>query len=515
MFKCMRMFVLILVFFSEYNIFAVTAKSNVLIRNNTGMTFNTRIIPKDPSAKWHIYTEADVIGPWNKPTPKKDFVLEFERFTPKKKFTVEIRISTDKHEFPLYLEITGKGSLKKNLYSISGDNKTWVSGKDLQNFNTHKWKIGDKEINVMYRTYPVGMFYNVEVVLQDPTSYKIEDTQGKPNEINILAYNVFMLNPPFTSPDKLEDMKTRARIIPSFVKDFDVVIFSEAFYDDARKILLENMKLHGFNYSTCILGAGFKQYTKKASTSESRPQYFVQPYVVDFNLPRFQTDKEYASGSYGGHKLKLNGGVIIVSKFPIEWCGELIYSRSVSWDKMAQKGAVCAKINKKGFIYCVIGTHPQALYDDKGPTDPTVIAAKVAIKQQFKELTDFITNLNISNEYPVIIGGDLNVDKHGKSGEGEYENMLQALDLTVPDLQGDIIYSTPKSNYFRTEKTFLELLDYVAFVNGYNKPTESFNRILRFRNPTYKNVDLSDHDAVYGHFKFAKQIEEAKQTEVE
>lgn len=123
-----------------------------------------------------------------------------------------------------------------------------------------------------------------------------------------------------------------------------------------------------------------------------------------------------------------NGGVIIISKWPIVEKIQHIYNESCGSDSLSLKGFAYAKIDFNGTYYHIIGTHLQSEdeyckiigFDSKGVKTR---------KLQLEEINNFIKNKNIPKNEFVIIAGDMNIDKQNKF---EYKRMLEILDVHEP-----------------------------------------------------------------------------------
>lgn len=101
-----------------------------------------------------------------------------------------------------------------------------------------------------------------------------------------------------------------------YVKNQDVIVFEEAFDTSARKILLDNLR-EEYPYQTDVVGRTKKNW--------------------DASL-----------GNFRSYSL-VNGGVVILSKWPIEEKIQYIFNDSgCGTDWFANKGFVYVKINKEG-----------------------------------------------------------------------------------------------------------------------------------------------------------------------
>src|SRR5207244_5103525 len=111
-----------------------------------------------------------------------------------------------------------------------------------------------------------------------------------------------------------------------------------------------------------------------------------------------------------------DGGVIILSKWPIEAQSAIVYSVCSGTlninapDCFAQKGVVWARIVKDGHRINVFGTHM-----DAGDEDGDFAARDV----QMQEFARFILN-RVPIDEPAIMAGDYNINKQG-DGRMKYQ----------------------------------------------------------------------------------------------
>lgn len=268
--------------------------------------------------------------------------------------------------------------------------------------------------------------------------------------ISVLAYNIYM------RPTTLfkNGQSIRAGLLPRYLRGYDVLIFSEAFDDDVRRKLLG------------LLRGEYPHATRVVGTDRGVEQ---------------------------------DGGVIIVSRWPIEKQEQRRFGRTCAGsDCKADKGVAYARINKQGRRYHIFGTHTQAW--------PTAEGARVR-RQQFQIIRHFIQSLAIPRTEPVIIGGDLNVDKI--RARSEYSEMLRLLEAAHPPTSGHPYSFDPRTNKLASSGPS-EFLDYVLYSRVHLLPREARNEIRRIRSvsawkefPFEKDsFDLSDHYPVFGHFRF-------------
>jgi endonuclease/exonuclease/phosphatase family metal-dependent hydrolase len=349
-------------------------------------------------------------------------------------------------------------------------------------------------------------FDDIEVTVTWGIKYDMPPATG-PNEINIGFQNLWM------RPDwvALGCVATRVPMIANLIapssnpaqNTYDVLSFVEAFNQDAAQ-LFDILSKRGYPYQTGVL-----------AKDKINPSDVLASVSKELKV--------------------LNGGVAIVSKYPIEKKASVLFTDCADDDCKAWKGAWYIKIIKQGKPFHIFNTHTNASYDQP-PTNDTVIARQKQL-DQFKK---FIEAQGIPKTDPVIISGDMNINMYNTT---EYKDMLRRLNATHPSLRGyQGKNEVEKDNNFYTfnytmnrlvndasDYMNLALLDYVLYSNEYLKPIASFNEMRMYTvdkpyicAPASINLQLiqrlftevgkkqaleyvnsiSDHWFIYGYFKF-------------
>jgi len=187
-------------------------------------------------------------------------------------------------------------------------------------------------------------------------------------KIRIISYNIFLRPPPVH--DKLSDYKEeRVKLIgEQVIPNYDIIAFEEAFgsLNSRREALIEYGKKNGLNY-------------------------------------------HHSDESHNICNLKVDGGLLLLSRYPIIEKDSIEYPRGCHSDWLAMKGAlyVRLKIGNNKHIN-VFTTHLQASYEEF--PEPTSKSVKVRMKQTVL-LHKFIYKhmKNRINE-PCFVMGDFNVD---------------------------------------------------------------------------------------------------------
>ena len=268
-------------------------------------------------------------------------------------------------------------------------------------------------------------------------------TRGANNNFNVLAYNVWALLPGIVS----KSVSERLNLLKDRLDGYDAIVFSELFDNSRRSTFLNALK----------------------------SEYPYQTQVVD------------RSGSIE------DGGVLIVSRYPIEGQSQIVFNDCDAEDCISAKGVIYAKINKGGNPYHVFGSHTQAWNAEKN---------QATRLNQFHQMRDFIDGRSISSDEPVIIAGDLNVDKI--NFPQEYTTMLNVLNAEELPRNGGYAY-TYNGYVNNWTDGAPENLDYVLYSTAHLQPTSSESKVLTPRSihaDVFTKYDLSDHFAMAGNLTF-------------
>jgi endonuclease/exonuclease/phosphatase family metal-dependent hydrolase len=258
---------------------------------------------------------------------------------------------------------------------------------------------------------------------------------GPAPEIDILTWNVF-LRPQSVLADKQSE---RALHMPAHLSSAEVVVLNEAFDDSARRVLLDGLKPR-LPFHSRILG------------------------------------KDTA--------LRQDGGVMVLSRWPIEQEDSVIFDDCSGTDCFADKGVNYVAIKKGDRRYHIFATHLQA-------QDTTVR------KKQLRAFSRFVSQKNIPIDEPVLFVGDFNVDRNST----EYFEMLDTLRARCPEPIGHPYTSDPQNQLVPKTRS-PSFIDYVLYSRDHLWPRKSFLEPQIFRGPQKGAPDLSDHYAVLGRLLF-------------
>ena len=262
----------------------------------------------------------------------------------------------------------------------------------------------------------------------------------------------------------------RAELIGNLIAagDYDVVVFQEAFADGPRKKLRELLARGGFKHSSSVVG----------------------------------DDSLFGS----------DGGIFIMSKWPLWDSGQIIYRSATGDDKRAQKGVLWALIDKEGFFFNLFATHAQA---------GASVSEASHRSGQFLEFRRWMDHVGLF-WLPALLAGDLNVDY---AAAAEREIMLRTLQAAVPENRSRHTPTSDPANELKSDRDPPTTLDYVLFANDPQpapirpRPKRAALETIRFRAPYTVHLgpkrqrpitlnDLSDHYAVLGTFTFERPRED-------
>lgn len=348
--------------------------------------------------------------------------------------------------------------------------------------------------------------------------------------LKVFAYNVQML-------DQLNSLEykndERAVVIANQLanSDYDVIIFSEAFDDGARKEMIKILQGR-FPQRTAIVG------NEDENTFARITGLFLLTGVT-FGLttgPFFAIVGAVAGGLLGwltgGRPPKSDGGVFIMSRWPIVMQGQIVYKKSAAEERFGKKGVSWALINKEGFYFNVFGTHTQADAQYDSIRD-----------SQFDELRNMYERVGLY-WHPTLIGGDLNVDfcfdkdrcpgnapRTGCCTTHERDDMFRRLGASLPRDLSRYTYTRDPANDLKQSPNGRRpwdppvddppapglgtTLDYVLHASDSRptlrpQPVRSSLETVRLRGVVDgRERDLSDHFAVLGTYTFPFKREDS------
>ena len=190
---------------------------------------------------------------------------------------------------------------------------------------------------------------------------------SKEIQLRLLSYNVYLRTPLLNARGNDYKNDRLKQMLQYEISKYDVIVFQELW------------GAFNFRRGKCIKEAeqlGFKYH-------ESLHRTFFPLYFVD-------------------------GGVTILSKYPIIDTDQIVYSRGCCQDWWSGKGLVYCKlqVGNENEIIHLFGTHTQADY--KCTYEENERTRKYR-NRQLKECFDFIKKKTSNDNYPILFCGDLNI----------------------------------------------------------------------------------------------------------
>lgn len=286
---------------------------------------------------------------------------------------------------------------------------------------------------------------------------------GTTPSMRVLTYNVFLMSRNLY-PNWGQDH--RAAEIPkaSFFRGNDVVVLEEAF-DNSASDALKSAAAAAYPYQTPVVG-------------------------------RSRSGWDATGGAYASTTPE-DGGVTVLSKWPILHKEQYVYKDACGSDWWSNKGFAYVVLNVNGTKVHVIGTHTQSTDSGCGTGEAASMRGS-----QFKAIDAFLDAKNIPADEQVLVAGDMNVD----SRSAEYASMLADADLVGADARTGHPYS------FDTQQNSIALdrypddpredLDYVLHRAGHARPAGWTNEVVKEQcapwtvsswGTDYSYTNLSDH----------------------
>jgi|TARA_Y100000310_G_scaffold331912_1_gene406444 endonuclease/exonuclease/phosphatase family metal-dependent hydrolase len=256
--------------------------------------------------------------------------------------------------------------------------------------------------------------------------------------LTVLTYNTFLRTPTWFFRDNQD---WRIQHMPGRLSGYDVVVLQEAFSSDHRRRVLDALK-SDYPYQSKILG--FDQL------------------------------------------FSLNGGVVVLSRWPIDREAEHIFSVCNWPDCWVKKGVVYVRLNVNQQVVHLFGLHLQA-EDEFAPTR----------LKQLGEVEVFVQAQRIPPHEPVLIAGDFNVDYFANDTDGEFDALAGALNTVFPEPQPAASYDSATNSMLQEDAK--QRLDYVLYCRDHRQPNAVTSEVVHVRE---HDLDLSDHHAVVSEMRF-------------
>ena len=266
--------------------------------------------------------------------------------------------------------------------------------------------------------------------------YRQPAIDENPDQLTMLSYNIWAL------PIMAKKIPERLAVMPGYLANYDVLLLQEVFAPERNAFLNTLDRDYGYAYQTAMLD---------------------KPGINVFD-----------------------GGVTILSRYPIVNQAQFIYSDCSGINCFADKGVNYAEIIKNGRSYHIFSTHTESL-------DSEISRANRQI--QFGQIRDFASTLNIPLDETVVYGGDFNVNK--LLFPGDFQQMMTTLDSSEPDYLGYTGATfDPRININSQAFDVVEYLDYIFVSDAHAVANSNVNTVRVPRSTEasmWKLWDLSDH----------------------
>lgn len=290
-----------------------------------------------------------------------------------------------------------------------------------------------------------------------------------PSAFAVLTHNVYLIP---GAPQREE----RARLLAKaeYLRGYDVLVLAELFDEKLAAPLLDSLAVD-YPYRTAIVGSFLSREPDCASDDAT---CWNDTVVREGDRRRLTAPLS---------SLVANGGVAVLSRWPIVEKVQGIFIARCGEDALANKGFVYARLDRSGESVHVVGVHTQA-----SPEWDEVVAAlsaagaplarflgvpacggedgSTAVRlAQLAQIRLFLKEKGIPGDEPLLIAGDLNVDR---GRDEEYRAMLAILDVDEPvyDVSSNGATWDPATNGLaRGEAAWL---DYVLVGGGLDSWTQ-------------------------------------------
>ncbi|MEU2871349.1 sphingomyelin phosphodiesterase [Streptomyces olivoreticuli] len=282
-------------------------------------------------------------------------------------------------------------------------------------------------------------------------------------ELKVLTYNAFLMSKNLY-PNWGQDHRAQAIPAAGFFRGNDIVVLEEAF-DNSSSDALKANAAGEYPYQTPVVG-------------------------------RSKDGWDATGGNYSSTTPE-DGGVTVLSKWPIVHKEQVIYQDACGSDWYSNKGFTYVVLNVSGTKVHLVGTHTQST--DSGCKAGEAVANRA---KQFRQIGAFLDAKKIPASEQVMLAGDLNVD----SRSPEYRSMLTDAGLAPATVRDGHPYSfDTKENSiasYRYPDDAREDLDYVLHRNGHVHPAGWRNTVVKEQSAPwtvsswgkkYTYTNLSDH----------------------
>lgn len=306
----------------------------------------------------------------------------------------------------------------------------------------------------------------LDITVEENTDIKQNNKDSSEKKsLKILTQNTMLIPFNFVAPAFNERTDC---IIDFILKDYEIVCLQEVFSGSSQNriisswhnMIYQDIKNDGFNhwqtnYFNNLLPDQDKNMWHPLVEAQSvsvlaNNNNFWGVKVLDSKINNIEAklicNPYYIMGPDRGIlNIRQDGGLIILSKYPIVECSAMTYSSSSGTDRLANKGVVYARIqislSTDDYIH-VFNTHIQS----HDYSDSRLL--------QIAELMDFISEIVKSDKkyiHPILIAGDFNV------AADKPDNWIKLADIAPPETEkaGDI---DPMDREIKEYTKFKEIL---------------------------------------------------------
>lgn len=419
--------------------YSAIADTDVYLTNNSNQILSLAIehTGSDLLEKGDEWLQhADTLGPY-----ETKMILSMNRWEGVKSgqtYYFETTVTNDKgNQVTLNQTLKGTWYNTQITYGASSES-TPLSLKDDRNIHRLPSDLSadDSSTEIAFKSTSTARYDDLYYSL---TPKNVHEAQlDNADELKVMTYNIWAL------PAIARHIDDRMAEIPDYVKGYDALLLQEVFAADRDDFLMELAKEYPYQ-SRMLNKKGINIY---------------------------------------------DGGVIIVSRYPIVNEAQYVYPDCSGTDCFADKGVNYVEIIKDGRAYHLFDTHA-ASYD----TD----IARENRQKQFAQIRALAASLNIPANESVVYGGDMNVNK--LKFPDDYANMFKNLNASEPDYAGYTLSTfDPRINPFAGEPgdndEFVEYLDYIVVSKEYKQSEENTNTVKVPRTSSealWSHWDLSDH----------------------
>lgn len=179
----------------------------------------------------------------------------------------------------------------------------------------------------------------------------------------------------------------------------------------------------------------------------------------------------------------LNGGIVIISKYPINQSNHYRFKSAIFPEILASKGFLHSAIQIEESEFNLIGLHLNSSTKDNYEYD------RPTRNQQLHEIKNYINQKQLEN---IILAGDFNINRFYLP---EYQHLIKYLNLHQPEFIGN--FTLDEINNSQVDKyEGQQWIDYIFTLKDQKGPMAYSNQVMIYQDQN--GNDLSDHYAVLG-----------------